>query len=366
MAFSPARTSGLALALLFFAARAAGEILWIGTFTAKGSEGIYSAEFDPATGEIGKAEVQAGADDPAFLALHPAKPVLYAIGRDTLSAYDFTADGKLALRNVVPSSGKGPCHLAVDPAGQLLATADYWSGRATIYRLEEAGNIAGGIRSIVHKGKGTHPERQNAPHPQGVYFAGDLLLVPDLGLDKIFAYRPKQGMVRAAEPAFTEVHPSDGPRHLALHPDGKHVFAIHELSNQVELFAKEGEKLTSLTRISTLPPDFKGTNTAAEIAVHPGGQWVLASNRGHDSMAVLSFAASTGELAVKEIVPCGVKVPRHFSFSPDGKWVLVAGQESNEIAVMSFDAATGKLAATGKSATVPTPTCVIFAPAKSK
>ncbi len=362
-----ARLSGLALALLVFTARASGDVLWIGTFTAKGAEGIYSAEFDPASGEIGKVQLRAGGDDPAFLALHPSKPVLYSIGANTLSAYDYTADGKLTLRNVIPSAGKGPCHIAVDPAGKFLATADYWSGRATLYRLEEAGNIASVLRNIVHKGKGTHPERQDAPHPQGVYFADSgSLLVPDLGLDKIYSYRVNDGFVRPAEPPFTEVRPGDGPRHLALHPDGKHLFAIHELSSQVELFSREGEKLTSLSRLSTLPPDFKGANTAAEIAVHPGSQWVLASNRGHDSIAVFSFAPASGELALKEIVPCGVKVPRHFSFSPDGKWLLVAGQESNEIAVMSFDPATGKLAATGKSAAVPTPTCVLFAPANPK
>ncbi len=44
----------------------------------------------------------------------------------------------------------------------------------------------------------------------------------------------------------------------------------------------------SIQTLPTQPDDFAGTNTTAEIAVHPSGRFVYASNRGHHSMAMFA------------------------------------------------------------------------------
>ena len=100
--------------------------------------------------------------------------------------------------------------------------------------------------------------------------------------------------------------------------------------------------------------------STAEIFCHPTGKWLYVSNRGHDTIAVYAIATD-GRLAWIENAPAGVKVPRGFAIDPSGKWLIAGGQNDHRIAVLKIDAATGKLTATGESAEVGAPVCVIFA-----
>ena len=51
--------------------------------------------------------------------------------------------------------------------------------------------------------------------------------------------------------------------------------------------------------ISTIPPAFpKELNTCGRITVHSTGRFVLVSNRGHDSICVLSVDKQSGLLQV--------------------------------------------------------------------
>jgi len=344
----------------------ANESFWIGTFTTQAGKGkgIYRSELDESTGKLGPAVLAAVGNDPAFLAFHPDRTHLYAIGSIGISSYDLDPEGGLTMRNIVPSEGKGAYHLAASPDGRFLAVANYWSGSTSLYRLTPEGNIAGIMRTTVHKGNGTNKERQEGPHPSGVYFLNDLILVPDLGLDKILTYRTNNGMVKPADTPFIAMQPGDGPRRLAFHPDGKHVFALTELSNAVEVFSRNEESLSSLSRVSALPKEAPDGSAASEISVHPGGKWVVASIRGDDSLTVFRFDPETSTLTFSSAVKAGVKTPRHFTFSPNGRWVLVAGQESDEIRCLAFDPESGQLKATDARISAPTPTCLLFTPRK--
>src|ERR1044071_6320240 len=59
--------------------------VFFGTYTnAKTkSKGIYRAKLDVATGKLSSPEVATEASDPAFLAVHPTKNLLYAIDEGT-------------------------------------------------------------------------------------------------------------------------------------------------------------------------------------------------------------------------------------------------------------------------------------------
>src|SRR5439155_350648 len=82
--------------------------------------------------------------------------------------------------------------------------------------------------------------------------------------------------------------PGAGPRHFAFHPQGRFVYAINELQSTVTAFSydAEGGVLKELQTIPTLPKDFQGENSTAEVRVHPNGRFLYGSNRGHDSIAV--------------------------------------------------------------------------------
>jgi 6-phosphogluconolactonase len=145
-------------------------------------------------------------------------------------------------------------------------------------------------------------------------------------------------------------------------PDGKHAYVVNELDNTVTActFNAADGTLKALHSVPTLPADWTGKSTTAEIQVHPNGKFVYASNRGHDSIAVFSRDAATGKLTPVEVVPCGGKIPRHFTISPNGNWLLCAHQDSNTLASLPLDPATGKLGAPTATTSAPNPICILF------
>jgi len=332
-------------------------------------EGIYLADFDASTGRLSAASLAAELPASGFLCLHPTQPVLYAVSGSEIRVFQRGENHALEAIQTVATGGQGACHLEVTPCGQGLAVANYGDGSMSLYRIDPAnGKIQGEAVVKRFEGKGPNPDRQEGPHAHGTHFLGEMLLMPDLGTDKIMAFQFDPAAGLDAVPwsewpqPFIPCQPGDGPRHAAFHPDGKHVFAIHELSNVLEAWelAKEGPK--SIARLGTLPDDWKGPNTTAEVQIHPEGKWIFGSNRGHDSILVAAFDPAKGSLTRHEIVPCGLKTPRHFTLSPCAKWLLAAGQQSHEVAVFSFDAATGQLVRTDFCIEVPAPTCILFAP----
>ena len=113
--------------------------------------------------------------------------------------------------------------------------------------------------------------------------------------------------------------------------------------------------------ISTLPTGWKGNTSTAEIQVHPGGKFVYCSNRGHDSIAVFSVGPD-GKLTLVENESTRGKTPRNFAIDPTGMWLIAANQGTNDMFVFKIDPATGKLTATGETAKVGAPVCIIFPP----
>ena len=54
--------------------------VYFGTYTGAKSKGIYVSQFDPATGKLTAPELAAETKSPSFLAVHPNRRFLYAVG----------------------------------------------------------------------------------------------------------------------------------------------------------------------------------------------------------------------------------------------------------------------------------------------
>jgi 6-phosphogluconolactonase len=136
----------------------------------------------------------------------------------------------------------------------------------------------------------------------------------------------------------------------------------NELDSTVTAFAYNTDdgKLESLQTLSTLPNDFQGSNSTAEVQVHPSGKFVYVSNRGHDSLAIFAVDQATGELTAAGHQPSGGKTPRNFGIHPSGKFILSANQQTGNVVVLKVNMETGKLEPTGTEVQVPQPVCVKF------
>ena len=133
---------------------------------------------------------------------------------------------------------------------------------------------------------------------------------------------------------------------------------LHPPTHLLRAFVMTAE----LQTISALPAGFTGRIWGSEIAVHPSGKFLYASNRAdHESLAVFSIDASSGQLKFVEHVQQGIKHPRHFTIDPTGQWLICANQDANNVIVFRIDPQTGRLTPHGEPITVPWAVCVTFA-----
>jgi 6-phosphogluconolactonase len=358
---------------------AKGELsVYLGTYTRGASKGIYLARLNTATGALSAPELAAETSSPSFLALHPGGRFLYAAnevatfaGEKSGSVSAFAIDPatrKLTLLNQQSSRGAGPCHLTVDQAGRHVLVANYSGGTVAVLPLGTDGRLASASAEIQHTGSSVNERRQKEPHAHSINLdsANRFAFAADLGADKIFSYRfdGRTGALTPNDPAHVALAPGSGPRHFAFRPDGRFAYVINELLSTITTFHYEADRgaLTEVQTVPTLPADFTGNSTTAEVVVHPGGKFVYGSNRGHDSITVFAADAQTGKLTLVEHESTQGKTPRNFAIAPGGQFLLAANQGSDTVVVFRIDTATGALNPTGHTITVPSPVCIRFLP----
>ena len=356
--------------LMSLSASASEHLIYIGTYTRSTGKGIYSVRLDRSTGKLSSPELVATTSNPSFITLSQDKSHLYAVSESSTMATPFAVDldtGKLTPDESRDSGGKAPCYLMADSTERALVVAHYHNGVLASLPINEDGSL-GPAKSIhQHTGSSVNPDRQEAAHVHSANIAPDdrFVIVCDLGLDKVFTYAldaANATLTPAATP-FIATEPGAGPRHSAFSIEGQHVFVINELNSTLTCYAYDAATgaLTALDTQPTLPADFDGNSTTAEVRVHPNGKFVYGSNRGHDSIAVFAFDATTGKLTPIDHTPTGGRNPRNFNLSPDGKWLVAANQQSDSLTVFQVDADTGKLKPTEHTASVAMPVCVVFA-----
>jgi 6-phosphogluconolactonase len=352
--------------------------VYVGTYTGKGSKGIYRFDFDLATGKLSGRELAGEAVNPSFLAIHPGHRFLYAVdeianfgGKKTGAVTAFALDpqsGKLTRLNQQPSGGAGPCHLVVDHAGKHVLVANYGGGSASVLPIGPDGRLGAATDVVQHKGSGTNPQRQEGPHAHSINLdkPNRHAVVADLGLDKVLIYHfdEAKGKLPPNDPPFAALPPGSGPRHFAFHPNGRNAYVINELASTVTAFDYDADRgaLKILQTLSTLPAGLKVTNYPAEVQVHPSGKFLYGSNRGHDSIAIFAIDPQTGKLRPVGHQGQGIKTPRNFGIDPTGKYLIVANQDGNSLIVFRIDPSTGELKPTGTVVEVPTPVCVKMMP----
>ena len=375
---------GLVLFLLgaSIAGAASGDyFVYIGTYTLRRGEGIYTFRFQPGTGKVTSVSLAAKTPSPAFLAVHPNRKFLYAANEhdgpdvpgknSTVSAYAVDPKtGALTLLNVVSCRGEGPAHIAVDKTGKALLAANYRSGSLALMPILPDGRLGEVTGFAQHHGIGPKP-RAEGPHAHGAAFSPDnrFALVADRGLDQVLIYRydASKGTLTPNDPPLFDATPGAGPRHLAFHPNGRILYELNEPGSTVTVLAygAAGGTMSRLQEITTLPAGFTGTSATAQLQIDRAGKFLYASNRGADNIAVFAIDPAKGTLTLVEHVSTQGKTPRDFNLDPTGGYLFAANQNSDTIVLFRVDAKTGRLTPTGTVLEhVPEPTCVVFVPVR--
>ncbi|MGI5215030.1 lactonase family protein [Plantactinospora sp. CA-290183] len=339
----------------------AGEIVHIGCYTAAGGghgTGIVAARRDPVTGALDPLDVVATTPSPSFLVRHPRLPVLYAVNEltdGTVSAWTVHPDGALTALAVVPTGGDGPCHLAVDPRGRHLFTANYGSGSVSVHPLDGTGAPGERTDLVRHDGRGPVPDRQDGPHAHMVSPdpAGTGLFAVDLGTDSIHRYEVG-GDGRLREVARVRTRPGTGPRHLARHPDGRRCYLAGELDASVTAYEWDGGAgLTERGRVGASRRS--GPVQPSEIVVGPDGRFLYLANRGVGTVTVFALDDDLPRY-VDEVATTG-DWPRHIALL--GAHLYVAQERAGAVVVFPVDPETGVPGPASARLETGTPTCVL-------
>jgi 6-phosphogluconolactonase len=361
----------------------AGQLLFVGTGTKTGSQGIYAYRFDTAHGELAPLGLAAEANTPSFLALSPDGKTLFAVsevdnykGGNTGSVTGYVIDkaaGKLAPINTVASGGAGPCHLTTDQTGKVLVVANYAGGSAASFQIGDDGKLSDAVSEFHYKsggpGPGQNKDRQDTSHAHRATVSPDnrFVLINDLGLDMIHIYKLDVATAKLTpnDPPEWRSKAGAGPRALRFHPSGRWAYCVNELTSSIYQLAWDSTAgtLTLVAETPLLPPEGAPagvTSTGAEIVFDHKGDFAYASNRGDDFLATLKVDTTTGKLTLLKRSSCGGSVPRHIALDPTEHWILAANQESNLIAVFRRSTMNGELANSGKSFKIQSPECVLF------
>ncbi len=349
------------------------ELIYVGTY----SKGIYGFHYDPQNANLETAGYLGEIQNPSFLILHPNHQYLYAVSELTgsdnpiggVASFSINPEnGSLTMLNKRSSEGSAPCHLALDKTSKMLMVANYVTGTVSSFPVLENGSL-GELASLMKAiGHSVDTKRQEGPHAHEVVVSADnrFAFVPDLGLDHIRIYKldPSTAKMTPSDPAFIQIKPGSGPRHLVFSGTERFAYVISELASTVTVlsYLPETGAMTELQTVSTLPANFKGENGAAEIKIDASGRFLYASNRGYNSVAVFSINKENGTLTEVQIEKVDGKMPRYITLDPEGEHLLAANQNSDNILVFKVDQMTGKITPTGQNFKSPSPVCLAFLP----
>ncbi|MEZ4699197.1 MAG: lactonase family protein [Rhodothermales bacterium] len=367
--------AALAFAPSAFAAHARANRVYIGTYTSKASQGIYTAQFDPASGALSDIRLAVESADPSFLALSPNRRTLYAVNElatfddapgGAVSAYAVDRrTGDLRFLNQQPSRGAHPCHLITDQTGRWVLVANYSGGNLAVLPVGRDGRLAPPATVVQHKGSSVNTSRQEGPHAHSIHLdaRNRFAIAADLGIDRVVVYRwdPRSGNLSPEPTSSLQTAPGAGPRHFDFHPSGRFAFVINELNSTLSALSYDRATgaLRELHTVSTLPEGFTGSNSCADIHVAPSGRFVYGSNRGHNSIAAFAFNAANGQLTAVGHASTEGETPRNFCIAPGGTHLLAANQNTDTIISYTIDRRSGMLERVAM-AEAPTPVCIQF------
>lgn len=345
--------------------------VYIGTYTkTEGhvdgkADGIYLMHQNAETGDLSEPVCVAEVINPSFVKASNDGKNLYAVSElgpgDGESGYIYSFSRK--ENNYLEEIGKistesfAPCHIAFDKTGKYVFVSNYVGGVVMLYERDEHGKL--------QKKQKIELENPETSHPHSVSISADNqnAYINDLGNNKVWLYNfdPNAGKLTPQPKPYVKLEEGAGPRHFSFSRDEKFAYTINELNSSISLFARDPEAgLTLIESYPTLPENFDEKNFTADIHLHPTGNYIYISNRGHNSIAAFRVDEETGKLELIDHYSTQGDFPRNFAISPDGNFLYVANQNSDNISIFRINKMNGELIPHLDSLEVKTPVCIEF------
>ena len=120
-------------------------------------------------------------------------------------------------------------------------------------------------------------------------------------------------------------------------------FVLSEMTGEIFVVNLGGRESEIVQKISFVPRTYIGAFGGAAIRMHPSEEYLYASNRGSDTIAIFKVDKGSGKLTFVAHQSTEGKTPRDFNIDPRGKWLIAANQDSSTIAVFEINSIDGTL-----------------------
>jgi 6-phosphogluconolactonase len=354
-------------------------LLFVGTYTDRGSDGIYVFRFTEKDGNLSPMGLAARAINPSSLAIvRSANPHSKVVGllsvQETSEATDglqggvvsYAVDdssGNLQVVDRAPSHGDGPCSITLDDTGRYAFVANFWGGTVAVLPItaDLRFNMATTVIQTFCPLRFVPPR----PHAFQTIPGNRFAIIAELGTDRLLTYPfdARTGRIEATEPFAFELKTGSGPRHMAFLNNGRILYVVNEIACTVAaLLVEDDGRLQLLQTISTLEDGTRLPGDAAEVIVHPNGRFLYASTRRPSTICLYRIDSTCGRLSFVCDYASGGDSPAVFAIAPSGRWLIVGNQSSGNLAVFPIDPSTGLLGKLRLATPLSSPSSIVFFP----
>lgn len=335
--------------------------MYVGTYTAGGSKGIYIYDFNQATGEA-KFTKSIGMSNPSFVARNGN--LLYAVNEDIQGAITAVDLNNGTILNSLPTNGAHPCHVSLSPTQPVIAVSNYSSGSLVLYSINKDGSLNKQEDFIAFKNSGINKSRQESSHIHSAFFSkdGNFLFVSDLGGDIIYKMKIDANNDGYKFNIVDEINTKAGagPRHVVINDKSTLLYVVLEMTGEIEVLELKNGQWNSKQIVPIYSAGFNGEHGGGDIKMSADGRYIYATNRGQANEIAVYAVKKDGLLNPIQILSVEGNSPRNVQLSPDQKWVIVSNQLTNGLTYFKRDPKTGKLQSTNRVEPIPSSVCTIF------
>ncbi len=314
-------------------------------FAIGGESRIAIYTLDAATGSIAFQENISVSGSPGPLARSQCGDYLYAGLRSSREIATFRIHEQTRSLTHLRTTqlDADTCYIATDRTGNFLLSAYYGAGKVTVHKIGDDKTVEDGPLQTVETDIHAHCILTDTENR----FAFVPHTVPRNAIYQ-FLFDAETGSLTENPVGHLNPGAPIGPRHFCVHPEKPILYFSNEQGSSVSAYTlRSGDPHGTLVDLqedlSTLPDDFDGENTCAQIHLDPQAEFLYVTNRGHDSIAAFAVDPESGTLRAigrTRTEP----IPRVFNIDATGTLLFAAGQGSGKLATYRINRENGDLA----------------------
>ena len=340
-------------------------VAYVSTYTMGDNHGIKIYDVDMENGRfLEKNQVQI--TNSSYITISHNQKYLYSITDFGVESYKVLPTGEVEFINRGSINGMRGCYVSTDYKDRYLFVSGYHDGKITVLRLLEDGGVGEITDEIYHKGLGSIAERNFRPHVSCVKMTRDnkYLCAADLGMDHINVYRMdhEKGKLKSVDIIHSEME--SAPRHLKFSKDGKFLYIVHEIKNNIDVYSYEDRnnnpEFEKIQSISTLNEYHAGGSAASALNFSVDDNYLVSSNAGDNSVILYKIDHESGRLTKILCLPVSGDYPKDATLFPDNKHLVSLNHESDAMTFFNVDLEKGLIVMNGKELKVERPNCIIF------